>query len=154
MTPVGGSGATLKACEKSAAPARTLSDPAGAVLFWESDRLNIAETDLTTGTCPSVIEWVEVFFSATHPYAADLQIELHSPTGHVSQLADSRVCGGVGKASSNDGTDRCGTYSGWRFLANRHLGESPLGDWALRVADAVTGDVGTWDRWTLRLSGR
>ena len=154
FTPSGAPGAALKACEKSAQPAITLSDPVASELFWASNRLDVDANDLTAGGCPSVVEWIEVFFSATHPYAADLQIELVSPSGQVSRLADSRVCGGVGKISSTSGEDRCGSYAGWRFLANRHLGEASLGGWTLRVADAGAGDIGTWDRWTLRLAGR
>jgi len=153
FVPVIGPTTPIKTCEWSRAPAITLSDPGDAV-FWQSDRLRIDPADPVAQDCPNIIEWVEVIFSATHPYSADLQIELESPSGRVSRLADSRVCGGVGKVGAANGQDRCGSYDGWRFLANRHMGEEPQGNWTLRVADVVLGDIGTWDRWTLRLSGR
>ena len=150
-----GPGTAVRSCEKTRSPGITLSDP-GNTLIWQSDTLRFDGSD---PACPNRIEWVEVIFSATHPYAADLQIELISPDGRVSRLADSRVCGGIGKGGASSGPDRCGAYAEWRFLANRHLGESPRGDsgqgnWTLRVADAVMGDIGTWQSWTLRLSGR
>jgi subtilisin-like proprotein convertase family protein len=153
-----GPGATPRSCEKTRSPGITLADP-GNTLFWQSDTLRFDGSDPADADCPDRIEWVEVMFAASHPYAADLQIELVSPDGRVSRLADSRVCGGVGKGGASGGPDRCGAYAGWRFLANRHLGESPRGDsgqgnWTLRVADAVVGDIGTWQSWTLRLSGR
>ena len=153
-----GPGTAIRSCEKTRSPGITLSDP-GNTLFWQSDTLRFDGSDPADTDCPDRIEWVEVMFSATHPYAADLQIELISPDGRVSRLADSRVCGGVGKGGAFGGPDRCGAYAGWRFLANRHLGESPRGDsgqgnWTLRVADAVVGDIGTWQSWTLRFSGR
>lgn len=148
-----GAGTPVKTCEKTRSPGITLSDP-GNTVIWQQDTIVVDGNDPADASCPGHIEWVEVLFSATHPYAADLQIELVSPDGRISRLADSRVCGGVGKGGASVGQDRCGSYSGWRFLANRHAGELPQGNWTLRVADAVVGDIGTWQSWTLRLSGR
>ncbi len=112
----------------------------------------IARTDSVTvssANCPAVstIEQVEVDFEATHAYGGDLRVELVSPNGLVSVLANERICDGAG--------DACGAYSpAWTFASVRHLEEPSGGNWTLRVTDAQNGDTGTWVRWNLRFWGR
>ncbi|MBK6606773.1 MAG: proprotein convertase P-domain-containing protein [Leptospiraceae bacterium] len=56
----------------------------------------------------------------------------------------------------------CGNYSGWVFGSARHLGESPVGQWTLRVADRRigTGDStgrsngGIFYSWRIKFYGR
>ncbi|MCY4199209.1 MAG: S8 family peptidase [Gammaproteobacteria bacterium] len=84
------------------------------------------------------VESVVVQFSITHPFTNDLGIYLVSPSGTTSLvnppfndvLAD------------NEDLD-------WELLSNAFYGESPLGDWTLRVIDAAAGDVGTLESWSL-----
>ncbi len=103
------------------------------------------------------IEFVEVRFRASHPYAGDLRIELISPGNLVSLLANERVCN-----LDNDATaDSCGSYddpslpaSGWQFGSVRHLEERAAGQWTLRVTDAQAGDAGVWRSWGLTIWGR
>ncbi|MBM3408003.1 MAG: hypothetical protein FJY25_11830 [Betaproteobacteria bacterium] len=151
---------TLTTCEFSSTPAIGLPDfvdpdpnrPDGRT--WRSDTITVGAVNAPGNACGiSQIELVEVIFSATHRYAADLEIELVGPGG-VSRLADSRFCGGTSRRDQSNDQDRCGSYTNWRFLANRHIAESSQGAWTLRVADAVLGETGTWQSWTLRLSGR
>ena len=73
-------------------------------------------------------------------------MRLTSPAGLVSELVSEHVCAGSG--------DACGAYDDWRFGSARHLGEAPAGTWRLQVTDAVTGDTGTWQSWSLKLWGR
>ncbi len=88
-----------------------------------------------------VLEWVEVTMNITHPFRADLKIELVSPDGTVSVLA------------GEHGQDNGVNYDNWTFTTARHWGESSAGDWKLRVIDEVTGDEGTWDDFTLGFFG-
>ncbi len=122
--------------------------------------VNIALPDATAGgvvspvtnavsvsgvACPiSKIEHVEVQLTANHGYIGDLRVELISPNGLVSLLANERIC-----------TDSCGSYStGWTFGSVRHLEEAAPGTWTLRVTDEQNGDVGTWVSWNIRFWGR
>lgn len=98
----------------------------------------------------SKIEFVEIGFSATHPFSGDLRVELISPSSQVSRLADGRLCDPDG-----DGTaDNCGNYDNWRFGSVRHLDEAVPGTWRMQVSDRLSQDIGQWDGWTLRFWGR
>ena len=90
------------------------------------------------------VEFVELAFSADdHPYWGDLQVELVSPQGTVSVLAESHY------VDAGFGT----TYKNWRFGSVRHLGERSQGTWTLVVSDRLPGDTGTFQSFTLRLHG-
>jgi proprotein convertase subtilisin/kexin type 2 len=93
------------------------------------------------------IESVQVTLVSNHPYAADLQVVLVSPTGTTSTLGRSHFCG--------DGTaPTCGDFSrGWTFQSVRHMGESALGSWQLGVQDQQPQDVGSWTSWRLVIQG-
>lgn len=98
----------------------------------------------------SKIEFVEIGFSATHPFSGDLRVDLISPSSQVSRLADGRLCDPDG-----DGTaDNCGDYDNWRFGSVRHLDEAVPGTWRMQVSDRLSQDIGQWDGWTLRFWGR
>ncbi|MFW5722204.1 MAG: S8 family serine peptidase [Desulfohalobiaceae bacterium] len=89
------------------------------------------------------VEFVELTFSADdHPYWGDLQVELVSPQGTVSVLAESHY---VTRGSA--------AYRSWRFGSVRHLGERSQGTWTLVVSDRYPGDTGTFQSFTLRLHG-
>ncbi len=96
------------------------------------------------------IEFVEVRFSATHSYAGDLRVELLSPAGLTSLLANERVCNTDGDNVADD----CGSYDDWAFGSVRHLDEPSPGQWRLRVLDAQAGDTGIWTSWTMTIWGR
>ncbi|MCP5267103.1 MAG: S8 family serine peptidase [Burkholderiaceae bacterium] len=103
-----------------------------------------AEDSLTIAGCGiGRIEFIEIQFTATHTYSGDLRVELISPNGLVSVLANSRVC-------SSD----CGDYVAWPFGSVRHMNEPANGQWRLRVTDQQRLDTGTFDRWKLRIWGR
>ncbi len=118
--------------------------------------VNAAVPDLGSKTmsfavnCPQItkIEFIEVPFATTHPYAGDLRVELVSPLGTTSELATPRVC------KSGAVTIDCGDYSNWTFGSVRHLDEAASGTWSLRVTDALAQNSGTWRTWGLRIHGR
>ena len=95
------------------------------------------------------IEYVELEFTASHEYSGDLQIQLTSPSGAVSELARPRRCGAALR-NTND----CGVYEAWRFGSVRHLDEAASGTWQLSVSDKVAGKTGQMGRWSLRIYGR
>ncbi len=144
----------MKSCtvDRSFVPARGIpDDPATPVTDSIGIDASSCMTDITR------VEFVEVRFRATHSYAGDLRIELISPAGQVSLLANERVCN-----LDNDAVaDSCGNYddpglppSGWQFGSVRHLEEPAAGTWTLRVTDAQAGDEGRWSSWGLTVWGR
>lgn len=149
-TSIDGGSPVMKSCsdDRPFVPVRAIPDSAATPL---TDVIDMGSCDIAR------IEFVEVRFRATHPYAGDLRIELTSPSGQVSLLANERVCN-----LDNDTTaDSCGNYddpslpsSGWQFGSVRHLEEPATGAWTLRVTDAQAGDAGTWSSWGLTLWGR
>jgi len=137
-----GTSASLKSCGPYArTPNVALPDASNAAVSPREDTVVVgAECAITQ------IEYVEVEFTATHSYSGDLRVELVSPHALTSTLALERTCEGTG--------DACGAYDGWRFGSVRHLDESPLGSWRLRVTDAQPLDTGVWQSWRLRIWGR
>ena len=92
------------------------------------------------------IEYVEVYFTAQHPYWSDLEVTLTAPSGTRSVLATACTTAGAVDPAGND-------YSDWRFGTARDLGESSRGTWTLRVRDLEQGDGGTFIRWRLKVHG-
>jgi kexin len=139
---VGGS-AVMKTCDS---PLRTPNLPLPDVTpdgksTPVTDSLSISGCDITS------IEFVDIFFTASHSYSGDLKVSVSSPAAAVSQLANARICKG------NTG-DTCGVYNNWRFGSMRHLGEAANGNWTMTVTDMGQGDTGRFDGWSLRLYGR
>jgi Ca2+-binding RTX toxin-like protein len=98
---------------------------------------------------PFTVEHATVTIDFTHSRVGDLVIKLISPNGTEGILLD-RL--GVDPGSSSDlghGAESLtfdfGNVSAW--------GESVNGDWQLVVEDAVTGETGTINSWSLQLSG-
>ncbi|MCF6338716.1 MAG: S8 family serine peptidase [Gammaproteobacteria bacterium] len=89
------------------------------------------------------IEFIEITFSANHPYHGDLRVELTSPSGTTSLLAERHSC--YSPCSSD--------YNSWVFGSARHLGENSAGTWTLRVSDEASRDTGTFTSWGLKFYG-
>lgn len=139
-TSVGGS-ASLRSCRYARTPAAALRDGT-----------TVPDTIAVGADCPiRQIEFVEVGFSATHSYSGDLRVELQrsEPASPPAVLAASRTC------RTDTGARRsCGSYDNWVFGSVRNLDEPAQGKWTLAVSDAVAGDEGTWDAWSLTIWGR
>ena len=91
-------------------------------------------------------EFVEVEVDFQHVSFRDLEIELVSPSGAVSRLAES-----FDTRSNELGV--VPVRGGFRFGSARHLGEDPNGEWQLRVTDRVPGIGGTLASWRLKVYG-
>ena len=74
----------------------------------------------------------------THPMTNDLGIHLVSPSGTESIVNPIFNDALAGHADLD-----------WNLLSNAFYGESPNGDWTIKVVDAAAADVGTLDRWSL-----
>ncbi len=84
------------------------------------------------------VEAVQLHIEVTHPFTNDLGIYLVSPSGTESLLNPpfNEVL------AANEDLD-------WTLLSNAFYGESPSGEWTLKVIDAATDHVGTLDEWSL-----
>jgi proprotein convertase subtilisin/kexin type 2 len=113
----------------------------------------LAETISIDNSCAiSIVEFVEITVSTQHAYAADLQIELLSPSSTSSRLAESRGCD---RASLSDAANPCAAnYSAWRFGSNRHIGEIARGNWQLKLTDMAAQDSGSLVSWSISIWGR
>ena len=126
---------------------QTLPAEVGVASSLRNPNLPIPDND-SNGVSDSVqftqainIEFVEIYFSSDHAWWGDLEIELQSPGGTTSLLAEQH----------DNGFE--GTYNNWRFGSARHLGESSQGLWTLTVKDPVPGDTGTFQSWQLKIFG-
>lgn len=110
--------------------------------------------DFTTDA-PMRVEQVEVMMTMPHPYRGDVNIQLVSPSGVVSQLALYSVeDGGEEDFSLIDPlpANQRG-YFGWTFSSMRHWGESSKGVWKVVFKDLKSGNVGQVTGVTVRLHG-
>lgn len=111
----------------------------------DNDPSGVSDSMLVSESGIEHIEWVEVYFSAAdHPYAGDLEIDLISPSGTTSRLADTHACSAACSVP----------YDSWRFGVARLLGEPADGTWRLVVRDRAAADVGTLQSWSLKVYGR
>ncbi len=92
------------------------------------------------------VEHVEVVFSANdHPYWADLDIRITSPSGLSLKLAETHAF-----ENNQQTTD---TYDNWRFGTPQFYGEDSQGAWTLFVKDLSPNFTGTFQSWTLNIYG-
>ncbi|GBF51497.1 convertase P-domain protein [Leptospira ryugenii] len=103
-------------------------------------------------------EFVAVEFGTGHTYYPELDIEITSPNGTVSKLAESHRCYRVlysTTCSSGSTTIASSTGSSiYRFGLVRTLGENPNGNWSVKVADTSAADTGSVNYIRLTVYGR
>ena len=116
----------------------------GSVAIPDNDGGGAAQVLTVSGVSESAnIEAVELIIRATHDFPNDLGVTLVSPAG-----AESIVNPIYNDALTSDP----GGFRDWSLLTNAFYGESPNGDWTLRVIDAAPGDIGSLNAWTLKFS--
>ena len=104
---------------------------------------------LTMDTGIEFIEFVEVNLAFQHDSFRDLEIELESPSGAVSQLT-------VPFDTYDDDDpeiDFVPLRGSFRFGSARHLGEDPNGVWKLRVTDSISLRGGILESWGVTVYG-
>lgn len=110
-----------------------------------TNAITVAGSGLTT------VETVAVTYTSDHTFFADLEVELVSPAGTISKLANPHWCYDSGGTGVNCGA---GYSGGWTFTSVRHMGEVANGIWTLRVRDGYSGDTETLvGSWSLAISG-
>ena len=99
------------------------------------------------------VEFVEVNVDFDHTAFRNLEIELESPAGAVSQLLTHA------ERDPNNADQRQGAFGErFRFGSARHLGENAEGTWTLRAADAIRrsggrNGAGSIRSWSLTVHG-
>ena len=107
-------------------------------------------SELTLESSMGFTEFVEVNVAFLHGSFRDLEIELESPSGAVSELA-------VPFDTYTDYYDPFVAFvplrGAFRFGSARHLGEDPNGVWKLRVTDRFPVADGALEAWSLTVYG-
>ena len=101
-----------------------------------------AESGIAVGPGVDFVEYVEVEAVMRHASFRDVDIELVSPSGVVSRLAEYRASAPL-----------VALRGGVRLGTARHLGEDPAGEWTLRVRDRAAGNAGVLLSWSLTIHG-
>ena len=89
------------------------------------------------------VEHATVTTDITHPSRGELEIQLTSPDGTTSRLAEKHT------SYAADPAD----YPDWTFSTVHNWGEDSRGLWKLKIADRVSGNTGTLNSATLKLYG-
>ena len=89
------------------------------------------------------VEHATVTTDITHPSRGELEIQLTSPDGTTSRLAEKHT------SYAADPAD----YPDWTFSTVHNWGEDSRGLWRLKIADRVSGNTGTLNSATLTLYG-
>lgn len=112
-----------------------------AVSIPDQNGAGVSQTLTVSGLPDSAtIEAVGITLDISHPFTNDLGVYLVSPLGTESILLPVFTETLVNNVDLD-----------WDLLSNAFYGESPNGDWTLRVIDAASGDTGTLNAWSLRL---
>ena len=89
------------------------------------------------------VEHATVTTDISHPSRGELEIQLTSPDGTTSRLAEKHT------SYAPDPAD----YPDWTFSTVHNWGEDSRGLWKLKIADRVSGNTGTLNSATLTLYG-
>jgi subtilisin-like proprotein convertase family protein len=89
------------------------------------------------------VEHATITTDISHPSRGELEIQLTSPDGTTSRLAEKHT------SYAADPAD----YPDWTFSTVHNWGEDSRGLWKLKVADRVSGNTGTLNSATLTLYG-
>lgn len=119
-----------------------------------TDGGEVTDTLIVSGSGIRRIEFVEIYFSADHPYPGDLEIVLSRSSANASEsvsvLAEARC---QYRRTEQDCRGGSPPYADWRFGSARHLYEAADGAWQLTVRDRLEGDVGVLQGWRLVFYG-
>lgn len=116
--------------------------PSNRAQIPDHDGRGVSQSVNVTGIDEALkIEAVQLDIQVTHPFTNDLGVYLISPSGTESIL--NPPFNEILTANAN---------LNWILLSNAFFGESPTGEWTLKVIDAAAGDVGTLDSWSLTFS--
>ena len=106
-------------------------------------------TKLTLNTGIGFVEFVEINANFRHTSFRDMEIELVSPAGTVSELTVPFNT----RTDDDDALDFLPLVGDFRFGSARHLGENANGEWTLRLTDHFPPLGGILSSWTLTVYG-
>ena len=110
----------------------------------------------TRGLSGQRVEHATVTVDITHQDRGELEVQVTSPSGTTSSLAELHEPGRLslsgGPLTPFVGSDRA-NYSNWTFSTVHNWGEDSRGLWKLKIADRVSGNTGTLNSATLTLYG-
>ncbi len=100
-------------------------------------------------------KFIEVSLNFTHGFFPELNIQITSPDGTVSEFTEEHVTGALSYISGTLLTknDLGYTDQTHRFGSAKHLGEDPAGEWILKISDTDPGDTGTLHSWSIKVYG-
>jgi kexin len=99
--------------------------------------------DMLKGANLERVEHVTVTMNIAHTKRGDLSVELHSPSGVISHLSETRQY-----------DDAPIGYVDWTFMTVAHFGETGIGKWTVVVKDSVENDKkGSLTDWRIKLFG-
>ena len=107
-----------------------------------------ASSTVTLGPEVEFVEYASVELRFSHGHRDDIQVDLTSPAGTVSELFPA-----FESPNHSPGFRRSVTDLTFHLGASKHLGESAEGTWTLRVSDTANGLTGTLHSWTLTVHG-
>ncbi len=125
---------------------RTQTASSGTIDMTIPDRGSITST-LTIANTDLFTEFVEIVLNFTHDYFPELNIQITSPDGTVSQLNEGFY------VPDPDAFKTFYTDKTHRFGSARHLGENPAGVWTLNISDTGRDDSGTLHSWSIKVYG-
>jgi subtilisin-like proprotein convertase family protein/subtilisin family serine protease len=102
------------------------------------------------------VEHATVTVDIDHPDRGELEIELVSPGGTVSRLAETHTSGFLDFSTGQFNTtprDENANYPNWTFSTVHNWGEDSRGLWTLKVADRKKNNFGLLNSATLTLYG-
>ena len=139
---------------KNVPPLESTTAESGSIITRVPDAPASGRPTTVTGTLTvdseiDFIEFVEINASFWHVSFRDLDIELVSPSGQVSKLAESFDT----LTDADDETDFITLLGNLRFGSAKHLGEDPNGQWQLRVTDVKPILDGLFNSWSITVYG-
>ena len=126
----------------SASPELAIPDPP------EDGTAEAASSSVTLGPEVEFVEYASVELRFSHGHRDDIQVDLTSPAGTVSELFPA-----FESPNHRLGFRRSVEDLTFHLGASKHLGESAEGTWTLRVSDTANGLTGTLHSWTLTVRG-
>ena len=114
----------------------------------EGGTAEAASSTVTLGPEVEFVEYASVELRFSHGHRDDIQVDLTSPAGTVSELFPA-----FESPNHSPGFRRSVTDLTFHLGASKHLGESAEGTWTLRVSDTANGLTGTLHSWTLTVRG-
>ena len=126
----------------SASPELAIPDPP------EDGTAEAASSSVTLGPEVEFVEYASVELRFSHGHRDDIQVDLTSPAGTVSELFPA-----FESPNHRLGFRRSVEDLTFHLGASKHLGESAEGTWTLRVSDTANGLTGTLHSWTLTVHG-